>query len=173
MTVRTVRWVLVPVIVLPLAWLLVASLSRSVPTAGESAPAFSLVSIDGETVTSESLAGQPYLLNFWSSWCLPSCADEQPVLIDAQERYGDRVTIVGVLYRDTPDAAREFLATYGDGGWAQLADPGERLASEWGVLGPPESYLVDGDGVVVARRIGPLTSAELDAFIGQLPELGS
>lgn len=173
MSARTVRWALVPVVVLPLAWLLMASLSRSVPAAGEQAPAFSLVSIDGETVTSHSLAGRPYLLNFWSSWCLPACADEQPVLIDAQERYGDQVVIVGVLYRDTPAAARDFLATYGDGGWAQLTDPGERLASAWGVLGPPESYLVDADGVVVARRIGPLTTAELDAFVGQLTEGGS
>ncbi len=170
---RSVRWALLPVVVLPLAWLLVASLSRPVPTAGDAAPAFSLVSIDGEVVSSESLAGRPYLLNFWASWCLPSCADEQPVLMEARQRYGDEVTIVGVLYRDTPAAARDFLATYGDGGWLQLADPGERLATAWGVSGPPESYLVGADGVVVARRIGPLTSDEIDAFFSQAMEQGS
>jgi len=169
MKLSSVRWVAVPVVMLPLAWLLVASLSRPVPAVGDPAPAFSLVSIDGETLTSESLAGRPYLLNFWSSWCLPSCADEQPVLLEAQRRYADRVTIVGVIYRDTPDAARGFLATYGDGGWAQLTDPGDRLATAWGVTGPPESYLVGADGVVVARRIGPLTVAEIDPFVGQLP----
>ncbi len=170
---RTVRWALLPVVVLPLAWLLVASLSRPVPAAGDAAPAFSLVSIDGEAITSESLSGRPYLLNFWASWCLPSCADEQPVLMEAQQQYGDRVTIVGVLYRDTAAAARDFLATYGNGGWLQLADPGERLATAWGVSGPPESYLVGADGVVVARRIGPLTSDEIDRFLGQVVGQGS
>jgi len=166
---RAWRWVVVPVVVLPLAWLLMGSLSRSVPTAGDPAPTFSLQTIDGETVTSESLAGKPYLLNFWASWCLPSCADEQPVLMEAQQRYGDRVTIVGVLYRDTGDSARRFLDTYGDGGWLQLVDPGERLAGAWGVTGPPESYLVDADGTVVARKVGPLTTDQVDPFFGQLP----
>jgi cytochrome c biogenesis protein CcmG/thiol:disulfide interchange protein DsbE len=165
MTGRTLRWLLVPLLVLPLAWLLVASLGRTVPRVGDPAPAFSLRTIDGRTVSSDSLAGRPYLLNFWASWCIPSCVDEHPVLIEAQERYGQRLTILGVLYRDTPEAARGFLATYGDGGWVHLADPGERLAGEWGVLGPPETFLVGGDGRVLARRIGPLTSAQLDDFL--------
>lgn len=162
---RAMRWLVVPVLLVPLAWLLVASLGRSVPRVGDPAPEFSLVSMDGETVTSAELAGRPYLLNFWASWCVPACVDEHPVLLDAQERYGDQVTIVGVLYRDSPEAAQAFLETYGDGGWLNLSDPGERLAAAWGVLGPPETFLVDADGRVAARRIGPLTAADLDAFL--------
>ena len=162
---RTLRWLLVPVLVLPLAWLLVASLGRSVPRVGETAPAFSLVSIDGRTVTSAELAGRPYLLNFWASWCVPACVDEHPVLIEAQQRYGEGITILGVLWRDSPEAARTFLEAYGDGGWEHLSDPGERLAGAWGVLGPPETFLVDADGRVAARHIGPLTAADLDAFL--------
>ncbi|HSM37768.1 MAG TPA: redoxin family protein [Candidatus Limnocylindrales bacterium] len=173
MTGRAIRWLVLPAILLPLAWLLIASLSRSVPVAGDPAPEFDLVAIDGTPVTSESLRGRPYLLNFWASWCIPSCVDEHPVLLEAQQRYGDRLRIVGVLYRDTAEQARDFLATYGDGGWLQLADPGERLAGAWGVLGPPESYLVDASGTVVARKIGPLTSDQLDGFIGQLDGIGS
>ena len=173
MTGRAIRWLVLPAILLPLAWLLIASLSRSVPVTGDPAPEFDLVAIDGTPVTSESLRGRPYLLNFWASWCIPSCVDEHPVLLEAQQRYGDRLRIVGVLYRDTAEQARDFLATYGDGGWLQLADPGERLAGAWGVLGPPESYLVDASGTVVARKIGPLTSDQLDAFIGQLDGIGS
>jgi cytochrome c biogenesis protein CcmG, thiol:disulfide interchange protein DsbE len=166
-----VRWLLVPVVVLPLAWLLVASLGRTVPRVGDPAPEFRLVTIDGETVSSESLAGRPYLLNFWASWCIPSCVDEHPVLIEAQERFGDEVTILGVLYRDTSEAARDFLRRYGDGGWTHLADPGERLASDWGVLGPPETFLVDAEGLVAARRIGPLTAGELDEFFAPVAAL--
>ena len=162
---RALRWLVLPLLVVPLAWLLAASLGRTVPQVGDSAPEFSLVTIDGRTVTSADLAGRPYLLNFWASWCVPSCVDEHPVLIEAQQRYGDQVTILGILYRDSPEAARTFLGTYGDGGWQHLADPGERLAGAWGVLGPPETFLVDADGRVAARRIGPLTAADLDAFL--------
>jgi cytochrome c biogenesis protein CcmG/thiol:disulfide interchange protein DsbE len=168
---RVLRWLLVPVIVVPLAWLLVTSLGRSVPRVGDPAPAFTLQTIDGETVSSESLAGRPYLLNFWASWCIPSCVDEHPVLIEAQQRYGDQVTIVGVLYRDSPEDARDFLETYGDGGWPHLSDPGERLAGEWGVLGPPETFLVDATGRVAARRIGPLTAAELEGFMAPVASM--
>jgi cytochrome c biogenesis protein CcmG/thiol:disulfide interchange protein DsbE len=173
MTLRTLRWLILPGLVLPLGWLLVSSLTRPVPRAGDDAPSFSLVSIDGRHLTSDDLAGRPYLVNFWSSWCVPSCVDEQPVLMEAQRRYGDQVAIVGVLYRDTAEEARAFLERYGDGGWPQLADPGERLAGAWGVLGPPESYLVDADGTVVARKIGPLTLEELDAFMNRLAGRGS
>jgi cytochrome c biogenesis protein CcmG/thiol:disulfide interchange protein DsbE len=158
---RMLRWLVVPVIVLPLAWLLVVSLARPVPRVGDPAPDFSLTTLDGRTVTAASLAGRPYLLNFWASWCIPACVDEHPVLIEAHERYGDEVTILGVLYRDTPEAARSFLSTYGDGGWPHVADPGEVLAGAWGVIGPPETFLVDAEGTVAARWIGPLTSADL------------
>lgn len=165
MSARVVRWLLLPVVALPIGWLLVASLGQSIPQVGDPAPAFSLRATDGSTVTSESLIGRPYLLNFWASWCVPSCVDEHPVLIEAQQRFGDQVTILGVLRRDTPEAAADFLDRYGDGGWRHLVDPGERLASEWGVIGPPETFLVDAEGRVAARHIGPLTSAELDDFL--------
>jgi len=158
---RALRWLVVPAVVLPLAWLLIVSLSRPVPRVGDPAPDFSLRTLDGDTVTAASLAGRPYLLNFWASWCVPACVEEHPVLIEAQQRYGGKVTILGVLWRDTPEAARQFLVEYGDGGWEHLADPGERLAGAWGVIGPPETFLVDADGVVAARWIGPLSSQDL------------
>jgi cytochrome c biogenesis protein CcmG/thiol:disulfide interchange protein DsbE len=168
-----VRWLLMPVIILPLAWLLATSLGRSVPRVGDPAPSFSLVATDGRTVSSEDLAGRPYLLNFWASWCVPACVDEHPVLLEAQRRYGDQVTILGVLYRDSPEGARAFLDRYGDGGWPHLSDPGERLAGEWGVLGPPETFLVGADGRVAARHIGPLGTAELERLMSAVPGLDS
>ncbi len=172
MTGRTLRWLVVPLLVLPLAWLLASSLGRPVPRVGDPAPEFSLVDLGGSTVTSETLAGRPYLLNFWASWCVPACVDEHPVLIEAQQRFGDRLTILGVLYRDSPEAARDFLETYGDGGWQHLSDPGEQLAGAWGVLGPPETFLVDAQGRVAARRIGPLTAGELEAFLAPVAAVG-
>ncbi|HEX2193520.1 MAG TPA: redoxin family protein [Candidatus Limnocylindria bacterium] len=162
---RWLRWLLLPALGIPVAWLLVASLGGSVPRVGDPAPEFSLVTLDGRTVSSADLAGRPYLLNFWASWCVPACVEEHPVLLEAHERFGDQVAVIGVLYRDSPEAARRFLQTYGDGGWPHLSDPGERLAGAWGVIGAPETFLVDAEGRVAARRVGPLTAGELDTFL--------
>lgn len=162
------RWLAIPVLVLPLAWVLGAGLARPVPRVGDPAPAFELTTIDGRTISSSDLEGRAYVLNFWASWCVPSCVDEHPVLLEAQRRYGQQVTILGVLYRDTPEEARAFLDRYGDGGYLHLSDPGERLAADWGVLGPPETFFVASDGTVAARRIGPMTAADLDRLFAPL-----
>src|ERR671914_1266371 len=97
---RPLRWLLVPVIVLPLAWLFVQGFGRdpraiASPLIGRQAPAFELVTLDGGRLSSDELLGRPYLVNFWASWCIPACVDEHPVLIDAQERHGDELVILG------------------------------------------------------------------------------
>ena len=69
---------------------------------------------------------------------------------------------MGVLYHDAPDDARAFLARYGDAGYPHLVDPDGRLAIEYGVTGPPETFFVDADGIVRARQWGPLTDATMD-----------
>nr|MBA2264859.1 redoxin domain-containing protein [Chloroflexota bacterium] len=91
------------------------------------------------------------------SWCIPACVDEHPVLADAHEQYGDEVTIIGVLYNDDPADAEAFLARYGDAGYAHVIDPDGRLAIEFGVTGPPETFFVDADGIVRDKQFGPLT----------------
>jgi cytochrome c biogenesis protein CcmG, thiol:disulfide interchange protein DsbE len=159
---RALRWLLVPVLVVPIAWVLFAGIGRdprevASPLIGRPAPAWSLATLTGEPLTSDDLAGRPYVLNFWASWCIPACVDEHPVLAEAQRRYGDEVTIVGVLYQDGVDAARSFLARYGDAGYAHVEDPAGRLAIDYGVTGPPETFFVDAEGIVRARQWGPLT----------------
>jgi cytochrome c biogenesis protein CcmG/thiol:disulfide interchange protein DsbE len=157
-----IRWVLVPLLVLPVAWLLFQGFGRdpreiASPLLGQPAPAWSLTTLDGETVSSADLAGRPYLVNFWASWCIPACVDEHPVLADAHERYGEDLTVVGVLYQDHPDDARRFLSRYGDAGYPHVVDPDGRLAIDFGVTGPPETFFVDADGLVRYRQFGPLT----------------
>ncbi|MGQ0609058.1 MAG: redoxin family protein [Chloroflexota bacterium] len=164
MKMRHLRWLLVPLIVVPLGWLLVSGFGRdpreiASPLAGGAAPAWTLTSLDGERLSSDELAGRPYIVNFWASWCIPACVDEHPVLADAHDRYGDDVTIVGVLYNDQPADAQGFLARYGDAGYAHLIDPDGRLAIEFGVTGPPETFFVDADGIVRDKQFGPLTDA--------------
>ena len=161
---RHLRWLLVPVVVIPLGWLLFTGFGRdprevSSPLIGEPAPAWSLATLDGGTLSTDDLAGRPYVVNFWASWCIPACVDEHPVLAAAHERYGEELAVVGVLYQDEPVDARAFLARYGDAGYRHAIDDTGRLAVDFGVTGPPETYFVDADGIVRDKQFGPLTDA--------------
>ena len=90
------------------------------------------------------------------------------MLLDAARRYGSSLQIVGVLYQDTPQGARTFGARYGEPNWPTLLDPEGRLALDFGVTGPPESYLVDGQGIVRFKQFGPLTQAVITDQVGRL-----
>jgi cytochrome c biogenesis protein CcmG, thiol:disulfide interchange protein DsbE len=161
---RHIRWLLVPLLVVPVGWVLLSGFGRdprevSSPLIGRDAPSWTLTSLDGETLSSDDLAGRPYVVNFWASYCIPACVDEHPVLADAHQQYGDEVAIVGVLVNDEAADANGFLARYGDAGYPHLVDPGGRLAIEFGVTGPPETYFVDADGILRDKQFGPLTRA--------------
>ena len=156
------RWLLVPLLVIPLAWLLLTGFGRdpreiASPLIGRPAPVWTLTSLDGEAVSSDELAGRAYVVNFWASYCIPACVDEHPVLADAHVQYGDQLAIVGVLVNDEPADAEGFLARYGDAGYPHLVDPDGRLAIDFGVTGPPESFFVDAQGIVRDKQFGPLT----------------
>lgn len=162
MTFRTLRWLLVPLLVVPVGWLLFTGFGRdpraiASPLIGRPAPEWTLATLDGGTLSSAELAGRPYVVNFWASWCIPACVDEHPVLAAAHERYGDELVVVGVLYQDTPADAEAFLARYGDAGYPHVIDDGGRLAIEYGVTGPPETFFVGADGIVRDKQFGPLS----------------
>jgi cytochrome c biogenesis protein CcmG, thiol:disulfide interchange protein DsbE len=164
--VRAARWLLVPLLAIPVGWVLFSGLGRDPseipsPLIGEPMPAFSLTTLDGRTLGSAELSGAPVVVNFWASWCIPACVEEHPVLMDLAARYGDQVLIVGILYDDTPQDALEFLVRYGDGGWPQLDDPSGSVGLAFGVLGPPETFFVDAAGIVRAKHYGPLTEASM------------
>jgi cytochrome c biogenesis protein CcmG/thiol:disulfide interchange protein DsbE len=170
--VRIARLGLVPLIVVPMAWLLFQGLGRdprAIPSAliGRPAPSVVAASMDGATVGLAAYRGRPVIVNFWASWCF-ECIEEHRVLMEAQERYGDRLVIVGILYQDTVADARGFLARYGDGGWPNLIDADGRLAIDYGVTGVPESFFIDAAGVVRYKQYGAVTRNVLD---DQLPAL--
>jgi len=159
---RHLRWLLVPLVVLPLGWLLFAGFGRdpreiASPLIGRPAPEWSLTTLDGEALGTDDLAGRPYVVNFWASWCVPACVEEHPVLAAAHATYGEEVAIIGVLYQDDPADAESFLARYGDAGYVHVDDESGRLAIDFGVTGPPETFFVDADGVVRDKQFGPLT----------------
>lgn len=165
---------MIPLLVVPLAWLLSQGLGRdpreiSSPLIGRPAPDFQLANIDGGEVSLAEYRGRPVLVNFWASWCF-ECIEEHRVLMEAQERYAGEFAIVGVLYQDTVDDARRFLLRYGDGGWPNLIDASGTVAIEYGVSGVPESFFIDAEGVVRYKQWGAVTE---DAIESQLrPLLG-
>jgi len=133
------------------------------PLIGKPAPPFTLTRFDGSTVTNADLAGKPYVVNFWASWCGP-CRQEHGALRAFWERYRDRgVGLLGVLYEDTPDRGREFQQELG-GDWP-LFKENRQAVVDFGVRGPPETYVVDAQGLIVDKITGPAGPGQLEAII--------
>ena len=152
---------IVPLLLAGILGAVLLSRAPSSPTAiGSLAPDFTLASLDGDPVSLADLRGRPVIVNFWASWCGP-CIEEFPLLRDAAARHAaDGLAVVGVVYRDRSAAAREFMERHG-GTWPAAMDPGERVATAYGVVGPPETYFIARDGTIVGRQIGQITSASL------------
>jgi cytochrome c biogenesis protein CcmG/thiol:disulfide interchange protein DsbE len=141
--------------------------STSTTTVGNIAPNFSLVDLDGNPVHLADLRGQPVIVNFWASWCGP-CVDEFPLLRTvAEEHAGDDLVVLGIVYQDRSEAARAFMQQNG-GTWQALMDPDDRVARAYNIFGPPETYFIGRDGTIVARHIGQLTAASLDAKVAAI-----
>ncbi|MGE0004380.1 MAG: DsbE family thiol:disulfide interchange protein [Parvibaculaceae bacterium] len=102
--------------------------------------------------------GAVTLVNVWASWCVP-CRSEHPLLMELAGR--EDLRVVGINYKDDPENARRFLMTLGIPFAAVGSDPDGRTAVDWGVYGVPESFLVDGEGVIRLKWIGPLTAEAL------------
>jgi cytochrome c biogenesis protein CcmG/thiol:disulfide interchange protein DsbE len=167
------RWLVLPVVLIPLAWLLFTGLGRDPrvipsPLVGHPLPSFTATTLEGEVFSSAQLAGRAAIVNVWASWCNP-CVDEHPVLLDTAARHAADIRLVGIVYQDTADGARSFLARYGDGGWPNLLDDSGQIAVDLGVTGPPETFFVDAQGIVRARHVGPMTTDEMAV---QLTALG-
>lgn len=119
------------------------------------APAFSLVTIEGKPFSFDELKGKPAVVNFWATWCVP-CVQEHGLLQSASRFYEGAANFVGVVYQDEKEAAKEYLARYGNE-FTQCMDQDSRTAIDYGVAGVPESFIIDADGVVRYKHEGPLT----------------
>jgi cytochrome c biogenesis protein CcmG/thiol:disulfide interchange protein DsbE len=140
------------------------------PLPGKMAPGFSLVSMDssGDTVSLAALRGKVVVLNFWASWCT-ECRFEHTDLSTAANLYRDRgVEFYGVLYNDQAENGRRWIDEMGGQSYRSLLDPGSRTAVDYGLYGVPETFIIDQQGRVVRKKIGPTTVAELASFIDPL-----
>jgi cytochrome c biogenesis protein CcmG, thiol:disulfide interchange protein DsbE len=127
------------------------------PLVGKPLPAFTLPSLADptKTVTNEDLRGQPYLLNVWASWCV-ACRTEHGLLVAVARDH--QVPIVGLNYKDPRDDALKWLQALGDPYRLSIADESGRYGIELGVYGVPETFVIDKDGVIRYKHIGPITA---------------
>ncbi len=134
---------------------------------GGEAPAFALSDLDGRPVRLSDLRGRPVIVNFWASWCGP-CVREFPILRQAVDQHGtDRLAVVGIVFNDRSENARDFMAQM-RGTWPAAMDPNGEVAGRYGIIGPPESFFVDRNGIVVGHQIGELTARDLAAQLAIL-----
>ncbi|WP_166426667.1 TlpA family protein disulfide reductase [Labedella populi] len=134
--------------------------------AAEQEPAPELVGTDleGRTRDLADLRGHTVLVTVWASWCAP-CREEAPMIRDAATRWeDDGLRVLGINFRDNATTARAFVDSAGLT-FPSIVDADGSLSVEWGITGIPQSFVVDADGVIVARRIGPITAEWIDSDV--------
>jgi cytochrome c biogenesis protein CcmG/thiol:disulfide interchange protein DsbE len=131
------------------------------PLIDKPAPPFQLSRLDdpARSVRLEDLRGQVWLLNVWASWCV-ACLQEHPVLVEFS-RSGS-VPIYGLNYKDKPDAAAAWLGKHGNPYTMSIVDADGRVGIDYGVYGVPETFLIDKQGVIRYKHIGPVTPEVLN-----------
>lgn len=135
---------------------------------GAPAPAYTLVTLDGDTIRSTDLAGKVVVVNFWASWCIP-CRLEMPSLEKLHERHaGDDVAVLG-FDTDVGNEAgvRAFLAKHGVTYPVGRATAAQRAAFG-GIPGIPTTFVVDRSGVVRHKVVGYFAPPALDAAVARL-----
>jgi len=126
------------------------------PLIDKPAPSFSLSQLarPESQFSPADMKGQVWLLNVWASWCV-ACRQEHPLLVDLAGRKA--VTIIGLNYKDKPDAATAWLTQLGNPYDLSVKDMDGRIGIEYGVYGVPETFVIDKNGVIRYKQIGPIT----------------
>ena len=126
------------------------------PLIGKPAPAFALARLDdpAQTIRRDDLLGQVWMLNVWASWCV-ACREEHPLLVEFAK--SKMLPIYGLNYKDKPAAGQKWLADFGNPYTASLSDLDGRVGIDFGVYGVPETFIIDRQGVVRFKQIGPVT----------------
>lgn len=129
-------------------------------------PALADLTDDGKPVpgftTADLATGKPTVVNYWASWCA-QCVEEHPLLDKLAATSG--AAVFGVNYKDTDVAARRYLGRYGNPYAAVGTDVSGRTAIDWGVYGMPETFVIDGQGRIVYKHIGPISPESIESKI--------
>lgn len=134
---------------------------------GQQAPGVPVEAVTGtaQLTDADLRSGDVTIVNFWASWC-PPCRAEHPTL---KALAADGYRVAGVNFRDQADDAAGYLAEEGNPFFATGFDLRGRVAIDWGVSAPPETFIVAGDGTVLYRFTGPMVGSDYEQRF--LPEL--
>jgi len=169
---RAVRFaplIVLAVLLVGLVWRLATPVDTNVHSRleGQPVPAFSLAPIvSGKPglASADLASGRPRLVNVFASWCVP-CVTEVGVLKQLQ---ASGVTVDGIAVRDEPQALASFLARNGDPYERIGSDPQSRVQIDLGSSGVPESFIVDGRGIIRYQQIGPIETSDVPMIMAQL-----
>jgi len=166
---KTIRWSIplaVFVVLVAFLWIGLGRDPREVPSPliDKPAPAFKLAQLQapGETLSVADLKGKVWLFNVWASWCV-SCKAEHPLLVQLAAQ--KMVPVIGLDYKDQPADGRAWLTQRGDPYTTSLVDLDGRTGIDYGVYGVPETFVIDKNGVIRYKQIGPLTVEALQEKI--------
>lgn len=169
------RWLMLlpPVLFAGLAGLFYFGMYRDNPgevrsvLVGREAPKLPVTGLPGIPILTDAdlRAGEVTVVNFWASWC-PPCRAEHPVLLDMAAQ---GIRVAGINMMDDARNAVAYLASDGNPFIGVVTDPHGRNRVEWGVMAPPETFIVAGDGTVLFRFVGPLIGTDYETRF--LPEL--
>ena len=128
------------------------------------APQFTLAQVTApdKTFSPKDMQGQVWLLNVWASWCT-ACRVEHPLLVEIARTKA--VPLIGLDYKDKPEDALKFLAQQGDPYALSALDLDGRVGIDFGVYGVPETFVIDKNGKIRYKHIGPLTPEALQQTI--------
>lgn len=134
---------------------------------GQPFPAFKLSSLENpeRILTNADFQGKAMLVNVWATWC-PSCRQEHPDLVALAQQ--QKLAIVGINYKDERPAAMQWLNTLGNPYLFNIFDDQGMLGLDLGVYGAPENYLVDAQGMVRMRHVGPMTPEVWQQMLGMI-----
>ncbi len=153
-------------VVVAFLWVGLSRDPREVPSPliGKPAPQFSLPQLHAgdKVLGTADMKGQVWLLNVWASWCV-SCRIEHPLLVELAK--ANVVPVIGLNYKDKVPEGIAWLAQHGDPYKLSVVDADGRVGIDWGVYGVPETFVVDKDGVIRYKQIGPLTKEALEQRI--------
>jgi cytochrome c biogenesis protein CcmG/thiol:disulfide interchange protein DsbE len=126
------------------------------PLVGKPMPAFSLTRLKdpAANISDADIRGKVSILNIWATWCV-SCRAEHEVLLQLAQT--NKVPIYGLNYKDERAAAQRWLQQLGDPYVANAFDVDGRVGIDWGVYGAPETFIIDRQGIIRHKHIGPLT----------------
>lgn len=134
---------------------------------GDEAFDFQLEGLSGEVYQLSDYQGKPVVLNFFTTWC-ESCHEIAPSLIEFEKEYGDDIQIFTVVRSESQRTLQKYLDRTGYDERLYIFDFNSEMSDRYGIVGQPETVIIDENGIVVEHFVGPVPGEDLAKIIEEL-----